>query len=139
MRLALDSSALARRYFIEPGTERVAVCCREAEDIILSALVLPELISACSRCLREGRISSRGYGRLKRDIHADLAQSGLVGLTPEVLEKAVFCLERAALRASDAVHVATALLAAPDLFLTADRRQGRAARELGLPVEVIGP
>ena len=42
------------------------------------------------------------------------------------------------LRAMDALHVASALLWNADLFLTADRRQWRAAQQVGLQTIWLG-
>jgi len=44
MRILLDSSALAKRYVCEPGTEQVLSRCRDADEIVLSVLCVPALV-----------------------------------------------------------------------------------------------
>jgi predicted nucleic acid-binding protein len=137
MRLFLDSSALAKRYVVEGGTEQVVNYCREADEVVLGVICAPELISAFRRLHRERRLSSRQYRALKKDLAADLAQATIVRLTEAVLSKTVETLERTTARTLDAVHVASAFEASCDLFLSADRRQCETARKMGLRVEEL--
>ncbi|MBI5631073.1 MAG: type II toxin-antitoxin system VapC family toxin [Elusimicrobia bacterium] len=127
MRIFLDSSALAKRYVEEPGSEEILRLCREAEEIILSSLCVPEIISGFARLKREGRLSASQYRKLKRELAADVDAATVVDLTPAVIGRAVGCLERSPLRALDAIHVACALESSCGLFVTADRRQRDAA------------
>lgn len=137
MRLFLDSSALAKRYAAEPGTEQVLRLCREADEIILSVLCVPELISGLNRLRRDGRLSTPHYRKLKRALAADLEAATLVDLTPAVVDRAIGCLERTPLRALGAIHLASALESVCDLFVTADRRQAEAAARLNLKAETV--
>jgi predicted nucleic acid-binding protein len=137
MRLFLDSSALAKRYVAERGTDQVVNCCREADEIVLSVVCAPELISAFQRLYRERRLSSRQYRALKKDLAADLAQATIVRLTEAVLSKTIETLERTTARTLDAIHVASAFETSCDIFLSADRRQCEAARKMGLRVEEL--
>lgn len=137
MRLFLDSSALAKRYIAEPGTERVVNRCRQAGEVVLSVICAPELISAFQRLRRERRLSVRQYRALKQDLAADLSQATIVQLTEAVLAKAIETLERTAARTLDAIHVASACEMSCDLFLSADRRQCEAGRKMGLRVEEL--
>lgn len=137
MRFFLDSSALAKRYVAEAGTEQVLRRCREADEIILSTLCVPELLSGLNRLKRSGRLSAPRYRMLKRHLAADLEVAILVDLTPSVIERAIDCLERTPLRTLDAIHLAAALESGCDLFLTADRKQGEAAARLNLKAEIV--
>lgn len=134
MRTYLDTSALAKRYVREPGTEVVLEKCSEATEIVISVICLPELVSAFNRLRRQSSITSEQYSSLKQDVIADFRQAMFVELSPTLLQEAVLCLERAAIRAMDAIHIATARRTGCDSFVSADRRQCEAARELGLLV-----
>ncbi len=137
MRLFLDSSALAKRYVEEPGTDRGLNLCRGAEEIILSSLCVPELISGFNRLRREEKLSLNRYRALKRELAADVEEATIIDLTPLIIDRTIACLERAPLRALDAVHLASAIESMCDLFLTADRKQGQAAAQLRLKVEAV--
>lgn len=134
MRVFLDSSALAKRYIAEPGSEAVRAICRDAEEIVLSAVCLPEMISALNRLRREGKMGEDVYLDLKTRIQDDLTEVELTGLTQEVLRSAITCLERSTIRTLDAIHVATAKEQACDVLVSADRRQCTTAGDMGLCV-----
>ncbi len=139
MRLFLDSSALAKRYVAERGTELVLKKCIEADEVVLSVLCVPEVISGLNRLRREDRLSNRDYTRIKRELAADVAEASIIDLTEGVIEEAILCLERAPLRAMDAIHIAAAIESVCDVFLSADKRQCQAARLVGLPVVEVSP
>jgi len=138
MRLFLDSSALAKRHIREPGSDRVVARLQEADETVLSVLAATEVVSALNRRRREGRLDDAAYQARKHDLTEDLNHATVLDLTPSVLAKAVSLLERFVLRSSDAIHIATAVEAGPDLFLSGDHRQCEAARAEGLNVEEVG-
>jgi len=138
MRLFLDSSALAKRYVREVGTERVVALCADADEVVVSIIALPEVVSTLNRLRRGGRLSDSEYATIKQEVVADLADATTLEVTPSIVNKALTCLERSRLRASDALHIATAMGAAPDLFLTGDRRQREGGTKAGLKIEGVG-
>lgn len=139
MRIAFDSSALAKRYLAEPGTERLLELCAAADEVILSVLCVLEILSALNRLRRDGHLSDEQYLGLKEDLAKDVRQATVVTVTGPVLGRTTELLETTSLRTLDAVHVATALESSCDLFVSADRRQSEAARRSGLAVEEIVP
>lgn len=137
MRLYLDSSALAKRYIQEAGTDRVLEQCAQANIILLSILCVPELISALNRLRRERKLTTPQYRRLKQDVAADVETASILDLNENVLQRAILCLERTASRAADALHIAAAQEANCDLFCTSDQRQADAAEHMGLKTDYI--
>lgn len=136
MRIFIDSSALAKRYVREAGTEKVLSWCREAEEIVLSALCAPELISGFNRLKRERKLSASQYRGLKRDLAADVQHATIVDLAPSVISRTIACLERKPLRTLDAIHLASALESLCDVFITADHQQYKAAAHFNIKVEM---
>ncbi|MBK7471796.1 MAG: type II toxin-antitoxin system VapC family toxin [Betaproteobacteria bacterium] len=134
MKVFLDTSALAKRYIDEQGSDKVKALCQQADTLVVSVICLPELISAASRLVRERRLARAAYRQLKGDAVADLEDADVCQITSEVLVSVVALLESHPLRALDAIHVACALAIAPDVFASADRRQLSAARKAGLKV-----
>lgn len=137
MNVAFDSSAFAKRYIAEPGSEQVDVILQSAAQLGLSALCVPEIISALNRRAREGVLPQSGYEQAKAQLVADVADAVVLQLTPDVVATAVILLEQNALRAMDALHVAGALVWQADLFVTADQRQFAAAQQVGLNSQLI--
>ena len=135
MKLFFDTSAFIKRYVDEPGSERVLDLTSRAEEVGLSIVILPESISTLTRLLRENRMTDTDYRALKEAILIDLEVADLCELTSSVLESTISCLENSPLRAMDAIHVGSALVYKPDLFISADRRQLEAAKRAGLDVD----
>ncbi|MBK7956043.1 MAG: type II toxin-antitoxin system VapC family toxin [Candidatus Accumulibacter sp.] len=134
MKVFLDTSAFAKRYVAEQGSDQVLAVCQQADSLVVSVICLPELISTLSRLVREKKLASAAYRKLKGDMIADLADVDICQITREVLVSVVSLLELHPLRAMDGLHVACALACAPDAFVSADHRQLPAARKAGLSV-----
>ena len=130
----LDTSAFAKRYVAEKGSNKVVELCQQADGLIVSVICLPELISTLSRLLREKKLTKADFRKLKSDAMTDLADIDICQLTPNVLATVVALLESYPLRTMDAVHVACALAVEPDIFVSADHRQLSAARKAGLKI-----
>jgi predicted nucleic acid-binding protein len=134
VKVFLDTSALAKRYIAEHGSDQVLAVCQQADSLVVSVICLPELISTLSRLVRERKLASALYQELKGDMIADLADVDICQITQEVLASVVSLLELHPLRAMDGLHLACALACAPDAFVSADHRQLSAARKAGLRV-----
>jgi len=137
MRVFLDSSAFLKHYIDESGSDRVRDCLREAGELVLSVVAWPEMISALNRLRRDGALDDDAYSRVKPQIEEDFTNATVVALSGPILDTTVRCLEASALRASDAIHVASAVEAGVDRFVSADRQQCEAARAMGLTVEEV--
>ena len=132
MRVFLDSSAFAKRYIEEAGSQTVDDICQEATELCLSVICIPELISALNRRAREKSLSRKNYHTIKNALSEDLQDITIINLTPEVITRTTRLLEDNALRAMDAIHVACALEWRAELFISSDKQQIIAARKAGL-------
>lgn len=137
MNVVFDSSAFAKRYIAEAGSEQVDAILQNAAQLGLSALCVPEIISALNRRVREGGLPLPGYKQVKAQLAADVGDAVVLQLTPDVVATAVTLLETNILRAMDALHVAGALVWRADLFVTADQRQFDAAQQSSLNSQLV--
>ncbi len=137
MNLFFDSSALAKRYIQEPGSERVAELMSGASSLGLSIVCLSEVISALCRCRREKKLSRQQYLTTKRTLFEDAEDANIVRITDEVMARVVELLEGWPLRSADSIQVASAVEWGADLFVSADVKQCDAARGYGLKVEKL--
>jgi len=137
VKVFLDTSAFAKRYVAEEGSDEVIALCQQADSLVVSVICLPELISTLSRLLREKKLAKADYQKLKGDAMADLADVDICQIIPDVLVSVVSLLEAHPLRAMDALHVACALAVGPDIFVSADHRQLSAARKAGLKTVAV--
>jgi uncharacterized protein len=133
----LDSSALAKRYLEEPGSDRVEEILLSASSLGVSVICLSEVVSALCRCRRERKLSPQQYLKAKEAFLEDIADSSVVNVTDEVVVRATGLLERWPLRSSDSLQVASAAEWGADLFLSADVKQCTAARGYGLHAEQL--
>ncbi len=134
MRVFFDSSAFAKRYVREAGTDIVLSWCDQATELCLSGIALAEVISAFCRLQRENRVSQDQYRHLKALLMADIVDAAICDLTPEVIRHAIGALEMNVLRGMDAIHLGSALALKVDVFVSTDARQCAAAAQAGLRV-----
>lgn len=135
MRILFDSSAFVKRYVHEAGTETVLNLCDRADELVLSVIAVPEIISAFCRLGREGKIGAADYDGLKRALMADVVDAMLSDVAQDIVAKSIESLEAGELRGMDAIHVGTACVMRCDLFVSSDSRQCEAAVRAGLAVE----
>ena len=133
----VDSSALAKRYIEEKGSDQVQAILSSASALAVSAICVPEIVSALCHRRRERKVSTQEYRNAKASVLSDMDDATVIGITDEVVARAVALLEHFPLRSADALHVACAAEWSTDLFVSADDRQCRAARSHGLKVEAI--
>jgi hypothetical protein len=137
LNIFLDSSALAKRYVQEAGSDRLEEILFSASSLGVSVICLPEVVSALCRIRRERKLSQPQYLNAKQALFEDIDDTSVVNVTDQVVVRAIELLERWPLRSSDSLHVASAAEWAADLFVSADARQCAAARAYGLQVEEL--
>jgi len=137
LNIFFDSSALAKRYLEEKGSDRVQAILASASALGISVISVPEIISALCRRRRERRLSTQQYRDAKVALFSDIEDASVVGISEEVITRTVELLEHFPLRSADALHIACAVEWSAELFVSADERQARAARAHGLQVETL--
>ena len=138
MRLYLDTSALAKRYVLEKGSDIVAKKCEEASVILLSILSPVEMASVFSRMHREKKLTEKQHMELRKEFAMDLAGATIIRLDEGVITGSISYVEKRGIATLDAIHVASAEASECTLFLTADIRQYSAAKAGGLKSELVG-
>jgi predicted nucleic acid-binding protein len=138
MKLVVDSSAFAKRYVHEDGSETIDHLLQRASQLALCTILVPEIIFGLNRRRREEILSPHDYRRIKGQLREDVHDAIVLQVTPAVISRSVKLLEANVLRATAALHVACALEWQTELFATADRSQLKAARDAGLLTEYIG-
>ncbi len=137
MKTFFDSSSFAKRYIEEKGSQLVDDVCRDAEELSISVICIPEIISALNRRIREKILPRKDYHVIKQALSDDLRDVFIINLTPEVIAASTTLMETYALRAMDALHVACALEWGAELFVSSDRQQIVAARKAGLKTKYV--
>lgn len=140
MRPYLDTSAFAKWYVNETGSDDFAAFMADQEGGVISRLGLVELRCALARRRRHGSLSADMEAESYRLFLEDIV-SGIYDVIPlhdEQADLALSLLDRLgqdhALRTLDSLHLATALRAEVELLATADTVMADAAEALGLTV-----
>jgi len=128
----LDTSALVKHFVSEAGSSEVRGLLRRRGPIASATIAYPELYSGLTRRHREGVLSPVQYRLACQRFERDWLALVKVELGAEILSSARGLIQRHALRAFDAIHLASALglqTAAnePVTFVAADLRLLRAA------------
>lgn len=133
MILYLDTSALVKLYAEEPGRGEVQSSVQGARVVAVSEIGYVEARSALARKEREGAFSTDEHDaaveRLRRDFREVYLPRPVTG---EVIARAGDLTREHALRAYDAVHLATALILreeARELAKTARRMEASSSQE----------
>lgn len=137
MRTFFDSSAFAKRYIEESGSQAVDAICTRATELALSVVCIPEILSALNRRVREGNLSRRYYEQAKKRLSEDVEDAVIVNLTSPVISTCTTILEASPIRALDALHIACAVQWEAELFVSGDKRQLSAARRAGLRTKSV--
>lgn len=138
MKLAVDSSVFAKRYIQEHGSEQLDKLLQNASELAFSMILVPEIISALNRRVREGFLDKKKYRIIKKHLLNDVRDATILQVTPSVISRTMALLETNVLRAMDAIHVACALEWQADVFATSDKRQWLAAKNAGLAADYLG-
>lgn len=134
MHVFVDTSALAKRYIAEPGSDKIAQVFTEATTIFVTILTLPELCSALNRLRRGKNIKRSQYTKVKEAVMNDFNDFSVLDLTPEVIAASITLLEQYPLKSFDALQIACALEIQAEAFVTADQQQQKAAQKSNLNV-----
>jgi predicted nucleic acid-binding protein len=122
-----DASAVAKRYFLEIGSDHVNELWSGAEFFSSLAILHCELRSALNRKRRERALPRGAYYTLKQQIQEDLEKIHAVPVYPELIQRSLRLLDSYPLKALDSLYLAGALelqqaLKEPVLFVSADRQ-----------------
>lgn len=143
----VDTSALVKRYVDETGSGWLCTVlgAQPAPSIIIVHLALVEMTSALMRRLREGALTPAEVAQLQNAFRSDCLDEYEIALAVgNIIDQANRLLEAYPLRAYDAVHLATAVVAnqrlvssnlAPLIFLSSDDRLNEAASAEGLAID----
>lgn len=143
----VDTSALVKRYVDETGSGwlRTVLGAEPLPSIIIVHLAIVEMTSALTRRSREGVLTPAEYAQLQNAFRLDCLDEYEIAIAVgNSIDQANRLLEAYPLRAYDAVHLATAVVAnqrlvdndlAPLTFLSSDDRLNDAAFAQGLAVD----
>jgi len=139
MILYADTSALIRLYVAEEGTDSVQDAISLASVVAASRVAYVEARAALARAWRESRIGKEDLRHAVRGLNEDWERFLVLEVTSDLARRAGDLAEEHALRAYDALQLASALIlkgavGAEVSFLSFDEDLSYAAKSAGLIV-----
>lgn len=132
MRVAIDTSALVKRYVAIQGGAELQPIFDQATSVHIGHHCRVEMHSAFNRMRRSKQITPTVYRAAIADFEQELADFEVSPWAPEIEAQAIALLSGSNLRAMDALHVAAALAVVAERFVTSDERQAESATRSGL-------
>ena len=134
-----DTSALLKRYVVEPDSDAVAALWRKASVIAASQILYAELAAAFARRRLELPASAPALDQAQETFRSDWTGIHRIPVDDEINRRVDELLARHSLRGADTIHLASAvafrdLMQAEVTFACADRALVAAARAEGLVV-----
>lgn len=137
--LYLDTSALAKAYITEAGTQRVLRAVADAAVVVTASLSVAELGSVLGRQLRDRLLTPAQVAEIRARFAQDSTSYFFVELSRALSDTAADLALAHELRGADAVHIASALAfrgrrrgRGEFVVAAADRRVLSVANTLGL-------
>lgn len=127
-----DTAAFVKLVIEEPGSQTAARAWSAADAVISSRLLYPEARAGLAAALRGRRTQGPLYPGLKTQLEELWQDIVAIEVTRALAAAAGDVAERQRLKGYDAVHLAAAMRAQPDLLVTADADLLRAAPACGL-------
>lgn len=103
----------------------------------MSSIYFPEIISALNRRLSKGSITKKDYLLIKERLIDEFEHIEIINVLPKIIAKSILLLWINSLRTFDAIHIASALIWKPDIFVSSDKRQTLAAQKAGIKVKFV--
>ena len=137
MRVAIDTSALVKRYVAIQGGAELQPIFDEATSVHIAHHCRVEMHSAFNRMRLTKQITPTIYRAAIADFEQELADFEVFPWSSDIEARAIALLAGSNLRAMDSLHVATALAIDAQRFVTSDERQAQASKAAGLNVSYI--
>ena len=132
MRVAIDTSALIKRYIAIQGGEELAALLADATSLHIAPHCRVEMHSAFNRLRLTKRMSAAACRAALAEFELDLVDFQVTPWSTEIENAAIKMLPNSNLRAMDALHVAAALASEAGQFITSDERQAQGSKRLGI-------
>ncbi|HNY48881.1 MAG TPA: type II toxin-antitoxin system VapC family toxin [Casimicrobium sp.] len=132
MKVAIDTSALVKRYVAIQGGAELQQIFEQATSVHIAHHCRVEMHSAFNRMRLTKQISAAACRGAIAAFERDLPDYEVAPWIPEIEARAITLLVGSNLRAMDALHISAAVNANADWFVTSDERQSESAVKAGL-------
>ncbi len=135
----IDTSALFKRYIIEPGTDKLDEIFYKGGVFYISDVTIIEFISNLKRKIEVTKeLDNSVYKKIKKEFFNDIALGNLktVSISSEIIIGAISLLDRSYITPLDSIQLSTALFKmsqnAKTIFICSDKKLSIIAQQNGL-------
>lgn len=121
MKAFIDSSSLIKKYIAEKGSEDFDAFLKNVSEIIVSPIYFLEIHSVIQRRLQEKTLTPQQGAWLHAEVAKDYPYFSKVIWSEQLEHKAVGFIQKHSLKTLDAIQLASAALAKPDVFAASDK------------------
>jgi predicted nucleic acid-binding protein len=107
--LYLDTSALAKLFIVEPGSQSVSAAVAQAAAVATHLIAYAEMRATFARAVRMGRVDGAALPTLTTDLERRWVSLEVLTVTEPLVRRAGDLAERHGLRGYDSVHLAAVL------------------------------
>ena len=132
MRVAIDTSALIKRYIAIQGGEELAALLADATSLHIAPHCRVEMHSAFNSLRLTKQLSAAACRAALAEFEQDLVDFQVSPWSTEIENAAIKMLPNSNFGAMDALHVAAALAVGAEQFITSDERQAQGSKRLGI-------
>jgi predicted nucleic acid-binding protein len=137
MVMFFDTSALLKRYRQEDGTMQVEKLLDRANQVVLSQTARSEAVSALNFHVLRGTFTKAHCQKAQAELEADFQDFRIIPLDAGVEHLVTKVAEKYGHKALDNIQLASALVAKPTYFVTADKKLARLAKSEKLKVKLV--
>jgi len=122
MILFADTSALAKRYIEESGSDVVDELLSRADILIVSSITRIELNSAFSRRLKDRTLDEKSYKSALGEFNNDFEFIEVIKFDLEAESSAIDNIRKHNMKTLDAIQLSSVKMSKADMFITADKK-----------------
>jgi predicted nucleic acid-binding protein len=139
MNIFCDTSALIKKYIIEPGSGKFDALINETDTVYVSAITEIETISTFKRLLIEHAIDKNDYGLLIDEFEFDRQYYSIIPFNDQIVTNAIQSIDIYQLKTLDSIQLGTAMIIKDeiDYFVACDEKLIKAA--LKEKIKVFNP
>ncbi len=82
MKIAVDSSSFSKRYVREVGSDKLDNLLKDASELGVCVMLVPEIISGLNRRLREKVLTGADYRKAKKQLMNDMVMQPFFNSPP---------------------------------------------------------
>lgn len=138
MKAFIDTSSLFKKYINEKGADIFDALLQLVSEIIIAPITLLEINSIIEWRLQEKTLNTADANWIEKEFMFDLNFYGIVEFNELLTLECIRLIRRYQLKVLDGIHLSSAIIAKPDIFIVSDKHLYKSATGELKWVEFVG-